>query len=296
MSASDDRAIEDYGLLGDTRTAALVASDGAIDWMCVPCFDGPPVFGRLVGGPAAGTFAMGPARPSPVVERAYRNGTTTLQTTWEDGGARLTLTEAMIAEVRGSLLPTTLLVRRLSARDGPIEARIDFDPRLGEHHQQPRVEHRGAVTVCSWEGTALALECSNSHRIDLGRRTAITITPDEPLTVTLGVAERGPLSYVHPDIGWAALEADERRWRAWGDGINDALPHREMALRSLLTLRLLTYSPSGAPVAAPTTSLPEDLGGSRNWDYRFAWPRDASIGVGAFLGTGQADEARRFLA
>ena len=82
----------------------------------------------------------------------------------------------------------------------------------------------------------------------------------------------------------------------WCDDIDDGLPHRDLAVRSLLTLRLLTYSPSGAPVAAPTTSLPEDPGGSRNWDYRFAWPRDASIGIGAFLGVGKVDEARRFLA
>ena len=100
----------------------------------------------------------------------------------------------------------------------------------------------------------------------------------------------------HPDIGWAALEADERRWRAWGDDIDHALPHREMTRAQPAHPAPLTYSPSGAPVAAPTTSLPEHLGGIRNWDYRFAWPRDASIGVGAFLGTGQADEARRFLA
>ena len=82
MGQRHERPIEDYGLLGDTRTAALVASDGAIDWMCVPRFDGQPVFGRLVGGPGAGTFAMGPASPAPVVARAYRPGTTTLETTW----------------------------------------------------------------------------------------------------------------------------------------------------------------------------------------------------------------------
>ncbi len=296
MGEHHEHPIEDYGLLGDTRTAALVASDGAIDWMCVPRFDGQPVFGRLVGGPSAGTFAMSPASPATVVARAYREGTTTLETTWEGSDGRLTLTEAMIAEVTGSLLPTTLLVRRLTASGGPIEALVDFDPRLGEHHRPPRIEHRGEVTVCSWKDTALALQCSPAHRIEPGQPTTITITPGEPLTVTLGVAERAPLSYVHPDIGWAALEADERRSRAWGDDIDHALPHREMTVRSLLTLRLLTYSPSGAPVAAPTTSLPEHLGGIRNWDYRFAWPRDASIGVGAFLGTGQADEARRFLA
>lgn len=291
-----ERSIEDYGLLGDTRTAALVASDGAIDWMCVPRFDGQAVFGRLVGGLDAGTFVMGPARPATVVARNYRTNTATLETTWDCGGAQLTLTEAMIAEVTGSLLPSTLLVRRLTASGGAVEVVVDFNPRLGEHHCRPRVAYRGDVVVCSWGGTALALRCSQGMRIEPGQATTTTVTPDEPLTITLAVADRGPLTYVHPARGWVALEADEDRWRAWCEDIDDELPHRDVAVRSLLTLRLLTYSPSGAPVAAPTTSLPEHPGGIRNWDYRFAWPRDASIGIGAFLGAGKIDEARRFLA
>lgn len=107
--------ISDYGLLGDTRTAALVAADGGMDWLCLPRFDGEPLFGRLVGGPDAGTFRLGPAGPATVVERRYRQHTATLTTTWAVGSSRLTLTEAMVAEVSGRLLPTTLIVRRLSA-------------------------------------------------------------------------------------------------------------------------------------------------------------------------------------
>ncbi len=102
--------------------------------------------------------------------------------------------------------------------------------------------------------------------------------------------------YVDTATAWTALEADEQWWRRWCDDVDHGLPQRDVVERSLLTLRLLTYSPSGAPVAAPTTSLPEHLGGIRNWDYRFAWPRDASIGIASFVGAGQVDEARRFLA
>ena len=137
-----DVPIEDYGLLGDTRTAALVGSDGSVDWLCIPRFDGQPVFGRLVGGAAAGSFRLAPGRPAKVVTRRYRGDSTTLETTWQTETGRLILTEGMVAEVGGRLLPATMLVRRLSAPDGPVEAVLDFDPRLGERRRPPRAEHR----------------------------------------------------------------------------------------------------------------------------------------------------------
>ncbi len=288
--------IENYGLLGDTRTAALVASDGSIDWLCIPRFDGPAVFGRLVGGPAAGTFRVGPSGPASLVARRYRPHSATLETTWDTATGRLTLTEGMVAEVAGRLLPSTLLVRRLSAQGGPVRALVHLDPRLGERRRPPRSQRRGEVLVCSWPGVAIAAQTRPAVAVEPGRPSIVTITSGRPLTIALSVAEREPLVHLDTDAAWAALEADERRWQGWCDDIDTELPHRETVVRSLLTLRLLTYSPSGAPVAAPTTSLPEDPGGVRNWDYRFAWPRDASIGIGAFLGVGKHDEARHFLA
>jgi GH15 family glucan-1,4-alpha-glucosidase len=188
--------IGEYGLLGDTRTAALVAADGSVDWMCVPRFDGEPLFGRLVGGPPAGRFRVGPA----------------------------------------------------------------------------------GLTV------------------EPGRPVAVTVRPGAPVTLVLAVARHEPLVHVDPAAAWDLVLEDEQRWRAWAAGIDPSLPFREPVVRSLLTIRLLTYSPSQAPVAAPTTSLPENPGGVRNWDYRYVWPRDASIGIAAFLGVGKVDEARGFLA
>jgi GH15 family glucan-1,4-alpha-glucosidase len=288
--------IEDYGLLGDTRTAGLVASDGSLDWLCVPRFDGQPLFARLVGGPDAGHFLLGPTAGATVVARGYRPQSATLETTWDTGGGRLTLTEGMVADISGRLLPPNLLVRRLTAEGGPVDAVIDFSPRLAEAHRPPRVQHRGDVLVCSWPGLALGLLTDPATATEPGRPTTVTVTPGRPFTTVTTIAAREPLLYVAPDTAWTALERDELRWRAWCRDIDASLPHRDTVVRSLLTLRLLTYSPSGAPVAAPTTSLPEKLGGVRNWDYRYAWPRDASIGIGAFLGVGKHDEARAFMA
>ena len=140
---TSDVPIEDYGLLGDTRTAALVASDGSIDWLCIPRFDANPVFGRLIGGPGAGRFRMAPAQGVSVVSRRYRPETATLETTWQTEAGRLTLTEGMVAEVSGQLLPATLLVRRLTAQDGPVEVIVEFDPRLGELQAAPTAHGAG---------------------------------------------------------------------------------------------------------------------------------------------------------
>ncbi|MFI6236979.1 glycoside hydrolase family 15 protein [Micromonospora sp. NPDC050784] len=293
---TDGPPISDYGLLGDTRTAALVASDGAMDWLCVPRFDGDPLFGRLVGGTEAGTFRVGPARPATVVERRYRRHTATLETTWSVGSGRLRLTEAMVAEVSGRLLPTTLIVRRLSAEQTAVDAVVEFDPRLGARHRRPRTHHRREALVCEWGALAVALHSTPTFRTEPGRPTTITVRPGRPVTFVLAVAHREPVIHVEPTAAWELLIEDEARWRAWTAEIDERLPFREHVVRSLLTVRLLTYSPSGAPVAAPTTSLPEDPGGRRNWDYRYVWPRDASIGVSAFLSVGKTDEARGFLA
>jgi GH15 family glucan-1,4-alpha-glucosidase len=290
------RPIEDYGLLGDTRTAALVSSDGAIDWLCAPRFDGDPLFGRLLGGPEAGSFRLGPTSPSRVVRRRYLPGSATLETVWETDGGRLVLTEGMVAEVTGKLLPTTLLVRRLSAQGGPLQAQIEFDARLGERRRPPRSTYRGAVLVCQWGSLAVAVQTAPRLRLEPGHLQQITVSPERPVTVVVAVASREPLIHVDPEAAWHTLVEDQRRWQTWSDGIDYQLPQRDAVVRSLLTLRLLTYSPSGAPVAAPTTSLPEHPGGVRNWDYRFAWPRDASIGIGAFLGVGKTQEARLFMA
>ena len=150
--------------------------------------------------------------------------------------------------------------------------------------------------MCEWGSLAVSLGVSEPLDVGVGRPTAVTVRPGKPLTLVLAAAYREPLVHVDPEVSWDVVKSDEARWTAWASEIDARLPNRELVVRSLITLRLLTYSPSGAPVASPTTSLPEDPGGVRNWDYRYAWPRDASIGISAFLGVGKIDEARHFLA
>ncbi len=296
VSALPLPAIADYGMIGDTRTAALCSALGSIDWLCLPRFDSEPVFGRLVGGQEAGTFTLAPAdEEARASGRRYRGDSAVLETTWRTPSSELTLTEGMVGEVRGTLLPANLVVRRMECRGGPASVIIDFDPRRGPGSARPRVQHRRGVVVCSWGPTAVGLQASPAVPVHPGRAVEVTVAPGRPLTLAMSASHREPLVHVDPELAWRTLGEDAARWQEWAAGIDYQGPFRTAVVRSLLTLRLLTYSPSGAPVAAPTTSLPEQAGGGRNWDYRYAWPRDASIGVASFLAVGKAEEARAFL-
>jgi GH15 family glucan-1,4-alpha-glucosidase len=287
--------IGDYGLIGDTRSAALVSPAGSIDWWCVPRFDDPPLFGRLVGGDDAGWFSLGPAEAGPVVRRAYRPGTVTLTTTWAVDGGELELVDGLVSDVEGRFLPGTVLVRQLSARGRAVRAALHLAPRFGyDRHPSPPVGRRSGALVCEGGSLAIAVT-SDGPAVEADRPIRFEVHPGSPVTIVLTAARRTALIVVPPKLAVAELARDERGWRSWAAGIELDV-HRDAAVRSLMTLRLLTYSPSGAPVAAPTTSLPERIGGDRNWDYRYAWPRDASIGIAAFLAAGKPGEAHAFLA
>lgn len=289
--------IGEYGLIGDTRTAALVAPDGSIDWMCLPRFDSPPVFGRLVGGSEAGHFLVGPDEPAMPAGRRYRGDTATLETTWTVDGGRLILADSMVAEVAGRMLPSTMLVRRVSAQGRPIRVRVEFGPRFG-YDRQPatRIRHHHGATVVERAGLAVSITHDPQTQLRPGEPALIEIRPDQPLTIVVSASHQSPAFLVPPIVAVAEAERDESRWQRWSDTLITGPSHRPTLVRSFITLQLLTYSPSGAPVAAPTTSLPEEIGGVRNWDYRYAWPRDASIGIAAFLAAGKQREALGFLA
>ena len=287
--------IGDYGLIGDTRTAALVAPDGSIDWMCLPRFDSPPVFGRLVGGEEAGRFVIGPDEPAVATGRRYRDDSATLETTWTVDNGRLVLADSMIAEVTGRMLPTTMLVRRVFAQGRPIRVRVEFAPRFGyDRRPTRRVRHHDGALVVERAGLVMAITHDSRAHLRPDEPAFIEVRPDRPLTVVLSVDHRSPVFLVPPAVAVAEAERDEARWQHWADTLITGPNHRPALVRSFITLQLLTYSPSGAPVAAPTTSLPEQIGGIRNWDYRYAWPRDASIGIAAFLAAGKQREALGF--
>ena len=286
--------IDEYALIGDTRTAALTSPDGSIDWLCLPRFDGFPVFGALVGGPEAGRFAITPAAPTGPARRRYDGHSTVVVTTWPVSGGEVELTEGMVAGVSGSLLPQLLLVRRVVARGAPAAVTVTFDPRLGWDRRVPRWRRSGAALVATAGAHAVALHTAPVLDVVPGTALTMTIDPARPLTLALVAASREPLVHVDALDAWRLLQADARAWRSWAGRLAPTGPFHETVVRSLLTLRQLTYSPSGAPVAAPTTSLPESPGGDRNWDYRYSWPRDASLGVSAFLGVGDDEEAARF--
>jgi GH15 family glucan-1,4-alpha-glucosidase len=287
--------IGDYGLIGDTRTAALVAPDGSIDWLCLPRFDSPPVFGSLVGGADAGHFLIGPDEPATLTTRRYRGDTATLETGWAVDGGRLMLADSMVGEVNGSLLPELLLVRRIASHGRPTRVRVEISPRFGYQRRPARRVHRqNGFLLIDYGDIAISITAGTEDRLEPDHPNVIEIRPNQPITVVMSASHRGPVCLVPSQVAASEAERDERLWQQWADSLGTGPLHRHAMVRSFITLQLLTYSPSGAPIAAPTTSLPEDVGGNRNWDYRYAWPRDASMGIAAFLRAGKDREARGF--
>jgi GH15 family glucan-1,4-alpha-glucosidase len=294
VSSSRELPIAEYGLIGDGRTAALCASGGSIDWLCLPRFDSEPIFGRLVGGERAGCFSV-EVEGRQGTTRRYRESSAILETTWITAGGHVTLTEGLVLHATGWLAPQALLVRRLEARGDKARIRVRFDPRAGIAGGDLTYRRRAGALVSLRGSLALSLQSVPDVEIVPGRPLDIVLDAGRPLTFALSMSDRQPLVIVDPEAAFRRLEDTDRWWREWSSPISCEGPVGSSVVRSLITLRLLTYSPSGAPVAAPTTSLPEDPGGIRNWDYRFSWPRDASIGTQAFLDAGFSDEAHSFL-
>ena len=280
--------IEDYALIGDCETAALVARSGSIDWLCWPRFDSGACFAALVGGPENGRWLVAPSDAPKTVSRRYRGDTLILETIFETAGGAVTLVDFMPSRRQASDL-----VRLVFGKHGQVRMRTELVVRFDYGSLVPWVTRHD-------DGTLLAI--SGPDMVAL--RTPVPLRGENLTTVgefTVSAGQMVPfvLSYTPSHLApprridpLAALNETAAFWRDWAHRFAGSGRWSEPVLRSLITLKALTYRPTGGIVAAPTTSLPERLGGARNWDYRYCWLRDATFSLLALMNGGYYEEAK----
>jgi GH15 family glucan-1,4-alpha-glucosidase len=288
-------AIEHYALIGDGRTAALVARDGSIDWLCLPDFDSPSVFSRVLDAENGGAFELAPSVPYES-EREYVPGTNVLTTVFRtaDGAARVT--DGLTLADRANVAPMRELVRKIEGVAGDVTLEWRVTPRFDYARRDPRISRRGPVVVAESGRTALAVTSGDDEvRVSAGSITGTArVRAGESTLVAMTAADREPLVFAGRRDAERRLERTIDFWRSWTRKTEYDGPWGELVQRSALVLKLLVFAPSAAIVAAPTTSIPEWIGGARNWDYRYTWTRDAALTLVALLRLGHRDEARAF--
>jgi GH15 family glucan-1,4-alpha-glucosidase len=279
--------IEDYAMVGDLQTAALVGSGGSVDWLCFPRFDSPACFAALLGEDANGRWRMAPTSGGRCTRRRYRGRTLVLETEWETPTGAIRVVDCM--PPRG-VAPD--LVRVVEGVRGKVSVTSELRIRFDYGHVAPWVTIEGREVRAIAGPDALWLRASPPHE-EVGGEILSRFTVSEGERVPL-VLTWSP-SYGERPVaidGLQAVDDTERFWLDWAGGISYEGRFQDAVYRSLLTLKGLTYEPSGGIVAAATTSLPETLGGSRNWDYRYCWLRDSAFTLGALVGAGLLEEAR----
>ena len=288
-------AIRDYAAIGDGRTVALVARDGAIDWLCLPNLDSPSTFGALLDAERGGSFVLRPAVPFDSTRR-YVPSTNVLETTFTTATGVVRVTDALTLPHHG-LSPYRELARRVESLSGRVPMEWVVEPRFGYAHRPTRRGKRAGVPVATSGGDAVAV-CSWDAGLGVWKAEAIAgsfaATEGHASLVVLSAAHQEPLVLPSRVEVEERLRATARSWREWVDGRDYDGAWRDAVLRSALALKLLVFAPSGAIAAAATTSLPEAIGGERNWDYRFSWPRDSAFTLEALLALGCSREARAF--
>jgi GH15 family glucan-1,4-alpha-glucosidase len=279
--------IEDYAMVGDLQTAALVGSDGSVDWLCFPRFDSPSCFAALLGSDSNGRWRLAPTSGGRCTRRRYRGHTLVLETEWETPTGAVRVIDCM--PPRGA---SPDLVRVVEGVSGEVSVASELRIRFDYGHIAPWVTIEGREVHAVAGPDALWLRASAPHE-EVGGEilSRFTLSEGERVSFVLTWSHSYGERPVAID-GLQAVDDTERYWLDWAGGIGYDGRFQDAVYRSLLTLKGLTYEPSGGIVAAATTSLPETLGGSRNWDYRYCWLRDSTFILGALVGAGLHEEAR----
>jgi GH15 family glucan-1,4-alpha-glucosidase len=283
--------IEDYALIGDMQSAALVSRDGSVDWLCLPRFDSPACFAALLGTEQHGYWRIAPSAPpdgpGAQVTRRYQTDSLILETDWQTATGSVRVTDFMPPRDGGP----PALVRIVEGRSGSVEVDCTLVVRFGYGQVVPWMRRAGGQLLgvagpdAVWLATPVTLTGRNCTH-----QATFTVQAGErvPFVLSYMPSYQGAPAHCDPD----QAQADTARfWADWVSRCTYQGSYRDAVVRSLITLKALTYQPTGGIVAAATTSLPEDLGGVRNWDYRYCWLRDATITLEALLRTGYTEEA-----
>lgn len=274
-------------MIGDLQTAAMISRDGSVDWLCLPRFDSDAVFAAMLGDAHNGQWALRPAQAGATVTRGYAADSLILVTTWRTGSGTARVTDFM--PPRDDAPP--VLIRLVEGVEGVVELETVIRLRFGYGAVLPWVRRSGdAVWAVAGPDAVWLRTPARLVGRDMAHRASFTVAAGQavPFTLTWTPSHLGPPEPVDAPV---ALEQAERFWAGWSSRCGYQGKYRDAVLRSLITLKGLSYAPTGGIVAAPTTSLPEDLGGERNWDYRYCWLRDATMVLEALLRTGYSEEA-----
>jgi GH15 family glucan-1,4-alpha-glucosidase len=289
--------IRDYAAIGDGRTVALVGLDGSIDWLCLPNVDSGAVFARLLDAERGGSFQLAPTEPFEA-ERRYEENSNVLQTTFRTTSGTARVTDAMTLAPGEVLVPQREIVRKIECLSGSTALAWSIEPRFFFGRKRTRIERRGKRLIACSRAEALVLGAwgSGEPRVSDSRIDGeLRLRQGEGALLSLTAAHHEPAFLPGRDDTEHRLGHTQEFWPRWIGKARYEGRWREAVLRSALVLKLLVFAPSGAIVAAPTTSLPEWIGGERNWDYRFTWLRDATYTLNALQTLGYEDEAHAFL-